>query len=184
MRSLMFFVVCLTICTVITACGGDEKITNNSVAKLGEIEIKANNKEITPTVISIAGDKQDYWNMDSFQSILKNSDSVVPYVKIGETISIKFDNQKSAPDSYELLDYVLTEKGELKYKQPDLTKLTMEFNSGTGSFTLPVNELTFASSNSEDYEPGAVLRGFRLLCKWKDTTQEISFIIKTDSISK
>ncbi|MDN4601485.1 hypothetical protein P5G61_09640 [Paenibacillus sp. F6_3S_P_1C] len=184
MNKLMFFVLCLTMCTVVTACGGGEKITNNSVAKLSEIEIKANDKEITPTVILISGNKQDYWNMDSFQSILKNSDSVVPYVKIGETISIKFDNQKSAPDSYELVDYVLTEKGEIKYKQPDLTKLTMEFNSGTGSFILPVNELTYASSNSEDYEPGAVLRGFRLLSKWKNTTQEMSFIIKTDAIPK
>ncbi|MBT2286933.1 hypothetical protein J7E78_25775 [Paenibacillus polymyxa] len=181
MKNLMFIALCLTLSILFTACSGDDKLITNAVANSGEIEMKANNKEITPTVIMKNLKEPDYGDMDSFQSIMGNPDSNVPYVKIGETISVKFNDQESAPDSYELVDYVLSEEGTMKYKQSDVTKLNVDFDNETASFVLTENVLTYASSDSKDYEPGAVLRGMRLLCKWKDTTQEMAFVIRTDA---
>ncbi|MFC3745529.1 hypothetical protein [Paenibacillus sp. GCM10012306] len=85
--------------------------------------------------------------MELFQSLIDDPDAVLPYVKIGQTIHVKLNEQEAVPDSYELLDYLLTEQATLKYKQS---------------------------------EPGNVLRGLRLVCKWKNTTQEMAFIIRTD----
>ncbi|GAB1158447.1 hypothetical protein YWY31_44720 [Paenibacillus illinoisensis] len=182
MKKITLYALCLTLSIVMTACAGKDKLANNSAANLSDIEIKVNNKKITSTIIPTSIKESDDLDMSSFESIMNNPDSVLPYVKIGETVSMKFDNQKSVPDSYELLDYVLTDQGRVKYKQPELTKIPMDFNNGTGSFVLPENLLTYASSDSQDYEPGTVLRGFRLVAKWGSTTQEIVFIIKTDAV--
>lgn len=176
--------LCMMLTITITACDSEDKIDKNSMANLSTIEIQANYNKITPTVISTSTKESDYWDMSSFQSIMENPDRVVPYVKIGETISIKFHGQKSVPDSYELLDYVLTDKGTVKYNKSDLSKIAIEFNNKTASFVLPENILTYASSKIEDYGPGAVLRGLRIVLKWEHTTQEIVFIITTDAIQK
>ncbi|MCA1293209.1 hypothetical protein LBW89_09270 [Paenibacillus sp. alder61] len=39
-----------------------------------------------------------------------------------------------------------------------------------------------ARTTTVDYEPGAVLRGFRLLCEWDSEIKEVAFVIRTDAI--
>lgn len=68
----------------------------------------------------------------------------------------------------------------MKYKIPEPIKPKVGFDQGTAAFTLDENFLVYASSASEDYEPGAIIRGFRLVCTWGDNTQEVAFVIRTD----
>lgn len=71
-------------------------------------------------------------------------------------------------------------QGEMRYKIPEPIKPRVEFDQGAATFTLDENFLVYASSDSEDYEPGAALRGFRLICTWGDKTPEVTFVIRTD----
>ncbi|MBE9917791.1 hypothetical protein G8C92_27705 [Paenibacillus donghaensis] len=183
MKRIMLLALGLTLLITVTACGDDNN-SAKAVTGTSPIEVKANNQDIHTVMISKTVEKPDYGNMDSFQSILKNNAADLPYVKLGEKIQVKFHDQTNEPDSYELIDYVLTEEGKMKYAGAELIRPEMEFDKGTASFILKENMLAYASSDSKDYEPGAVLRGFRLLCKWNNDTQEVTFVIRTDAISK
>jgi hypothetical protein len=177
----MLLALGITLLIIITACGDDNN-SAKAVAGSSPIEVKANNQDINTVMISKTVEKPDYGNMDSFQSILKNNAANLPYVKLGETIQVKFHDQTTGQDSYELIDYVLTEEGKMKYVGSEPIRPKMEFDNGTASFVLKENMLAYASSDSKDYKPGAVLRGFRLLCKWNNDTQEVAFVIRTDAI--
>ncbi|WP_334072557.1 MULTISPECIES: hypothetical protein [Paenibacillus] len=181
MKKTMLLALGLTLLIAITACDNDNN-SAKAVADSGTIEVKANNQDISPVIISKTVEKPDYGNLDSFQSILENKAANLPYVKLGETIQVKFLDQTVEPDSYELIDYVLTEEGRMKYEKTEPLKPEVEFDKGTASFILKENMQAYASSNSKDYEHGAVLRGFRLLCKWNNGTREVAFVIRTDAI--
>lgn len=183
MKKIVLLVFSLALLITVTACSGD----NNSAKAGGEgnpVEVKANNQDINPVIISKNVEKSDYSNMTPFQSIMENNVADLPYVKLGETIQIKFQDQTTEPGSYELIDYILTEEGKMKYKIPEFSRLELKFDHGTASFVLKENMLAYASSDSKYYEPGAVLRGFRLLCSWDHDIQEVAFVIRTDAFSE
>lgn len=54
-------------------------------------------------------------------------------------------------------------------------------NDNTASFKLEPNIATLLSSNSNDYEKGATLKGYRMIGEWKDGESEYLFVIKSDA---
>lgn len=179
MKKIKLLTLVLTLLLTITACS-DHNSPAQSVGTLNDVEVTASHQEIHTVMVSKNVEKPDYEEMSSFRTLMELHASDLPYIHIGEPIRIEFLNQTTEPDSYELIDYVLTEEGEMRYKIPETIKPRVKFNQGTASFTLEENFLVYASSASVDYEPGAVLRGFRLVCTWGDNTQEVAFVIRTD----
>ena len=59
--------------------------------------------------------------------------------------------------------------------------IPIEFKNGKGSFVLVSNPAALLSSASSDYEPGAIIRGFRLICEWGENECESVFIIRSDA---
>lgn len=171
MKRTMNVSLVLVLLLTTTACL-DRTPSAKSAGMLNDVEVTANHQEVHTVRLSQYVGKPDYDDMSSFRTLMEMHVSDLPYIHIGEPIRIEFLHQTTEPDSYELIDYVLTEEGEMKYKIPEPIKPRVEFNQGTASFTLEENFLVYASSASEDYEPGAVLRGFRLVCTWGDKTQE------------
>jgi hypothetical protein len=166
-----FVIFSLAMILMLSACSSEN--TNNSKA-LPKITVKGWNTDINSVVKS-----RDYGDTKPFQSIMDDPDLAIPYVKLGETIQIEFEDK--ALDSCELKDYILNKNGTLKFKQPNVEAIDIKFINGTGSFILHENMLAFASSDSMDYEPGAIIRGFRITCNWEDINQDYEFIIRTDA---
>lgn len=84
----------------------------------------------------------------------------IPYVQLGEIIEFSLEEKIDA--GYELTDVLLMPDGSYKYIMPDNDSGIVEINGGAGSFKLGINPAAFLSSNTADYEPGAILRGFVL----------------------
>ncbi len=104
----------------------------------------------------------------------------LPYVKPGTEIVFTIDGP--APDSMVLRDYVLNEDGTEKYwVDAPQNEVAFAFENGAGSFALRGNFLSLLSSNSEDYEPGRSIRGFKLTCAWGENECEYAFILRTDA---
>jgi len=181
LKKTMLLTLGLGLLIALTACENG-KNSAKAVVDSSVIEVKAGNQSINPIVVSKIAEKSGDGNSAPFQSSLKDKAVNLPYVKLGESIQVTFHAKTTEPGSYELLDYVLTEEGGVKYEKTEPTRAKMEFDKGTGSFTLKENMLIYASSNSKDYEPGAVLRGFRLLCEWDHEIQEVAFVTRTDAI--
>lgn len=179
MKRTISVTLVLMLILAITACS-NRALSAQSAGILNDVEVTANHQEIHTVKVSPNMGKPDYEDMSSFRTIMEIHASDLPYIHIGEPIQIEFLHQTTVPDSYELIDYVLTREGEMKYKIPEPIKPKVEFDQGTATFTLDENFLVYASSASEDYEPGAIIRGFRLVCTWGDNTQEVAFVIRTD----
>lgn len=175
MKKTRLLAPALTLLLIITACKDDPHPI--------DVEVTANHQEIHTVMVSQDVGEPDYEEMSSFRTLMELHASDLPYIPIGEPIQIEFLKQTTEPDSYELIDYVLSEEGEMRYKIPETIKPRVGFDRGTVSFTLEENFLVYASSASGDYEPGAVLRGFRLVSTWGDKTQEVAFVIRTDANS-
>lgn len=114
-----------------------------------------------------------------FESIIADDKITIPYVKIGEVISINF--QDSPPDQYELYDYILNEDGTIKYSSLATETVKLQIDKNIGTFTLNENLSSKFSSDTKDYEPGGLLRGFLLIAQQGDKQQEYAFVIKSDA---
>ncbi|MBW4838263.1 MAG: hypothetical protein KZY74_02635 [Paenibacillaceae bacterium] len=100
-----------------------------------DVEVTATHQDIHTVMVSKNVKKSDYEDMSSFRTLMEVNASDLPYIPIGEPIRIEFLKQTTEPDSYELIDYVLTEEGRMRYKIPETIKPRVEFNQGTASFT-------------------------------------------------
>ena len=106
------------------------------------------------------------------------------YLPLGSVITVDFGGL--APVSAELRDYVLSENGSLLYQTSDGGELyaTPDFTLSDGSltFALPFNYAVLFSSNSADYEKGAVRRGFIVTLELSDNSSvSYSFALSTDA---
>ncbi|MNV85249.1 hypothetical protein D3C71_1791850 [compost metagenome] len=100
-------------------------------------------------------------------------------MKLGESVQIQLD--KGASAAYELTDVLLGEDGGYKYKMPNDKPIVIEFSSGSGSFVLKENMAAFLSSNTKDYEPGAIIHGFKLTEQGDGEKREYYFVLRTDA---
>jgi hypothetical protein len=177
-RTLWLIVSCILLITI-TAC-------NSTNEELNNIEVKAN-QQILPSILTKSNDnKQEIANLgslDSFNTLIKQTNKELPYIKLGESITITFNqlnNITMPPDSYELTGYILDQDGHVKYKQEEELTSHIKFNKTQASFPLSENMLAYASSNSKDYEPGATIRGFKLSSTWGDQVYDVFFVLHTD----
>ncbi|RJE91001.1 hypothetical protein D3P07_02700 [Paenibacillus sp. 1011MAR3C5] len=112
-----------------------------------------------------------------------NTHSEIPYVKIGDKITITAHRDLSG--SYAIRDVLLKKDGSLKYRtQPSIEPslvTEIQFDQGVGSIVLTEDRYASLSSQSTDYEPGATIRGFKLYLG--DTQETIVFVIRTDAES-
>lgn len=163
---------------LLCACGSSDPDWGEG--SLPKVEIGSGKDTLDLVVMSRTVEAADYENTELFQSIMGDAGHSIPYAPLGETIQVYFGT--TAPEFYELTEHLLKKDGTLKYKENRLQITDLKFNNGTGSFVLSPNLMAYLSSNSRDYEKGAVIRGFRLICKWgDDARQEYAFVIKTDA---
>lgn len=114
-----------------------------------------------------------------FEAIVKESGGRLPYVALGEKIAVHLN--EASNDACELTDYILNEDGSVKYPKAVVPAVSVIFVEGDGAFELSPNMAAHLSSNSKDYEPGAVIRGFKLACKSGERLREYDFILRTDT---
>ncbi|GAB6926537.1 hypothetical protein JCM10914A_05200 [Paenibacillus sp. JCM 10914] len=113
--------------------------------------------------------------------MLKESEHAIPYIRLGDTIELDFGNH--TPTTCEITDYLLGVDGTLKYRNT-ITDVDIEILNGRGSFVLDENWAVSLSSQFRDYETGATLRGFKIICNWKDRTQEYALVARTDAFKR
>ncbi|MDR3072694.1 MAG: hypothetical protein LBU41_04300 [Clostridiales Family XIII bacterium] len=166
-----FFSVVLLFCFVLSACVQDSP--PEMVVKSGSMDI--------PTSVGL-----NKWNggvvdrEDNFKVLMKEKTRTdLPYIKVGEIISIELDG--TAPDSVILTDSVLNENGGNKYGDVTTEDIQITFKNRKAEFELKTNMASLLSSNSEDYLPGNLIRGFKMTCKWAENECEYAFIIRSDA---
>ena len=121
----------------------------------------------------------EYDRMDTFQ-ILAQQKGEWPRIPLGTNITMKIEGAQ--PDAYRLIDYVITEDGEYKYHSDvEPEPIALSYDGEAYHFDLPENWTVGFSSNSEDYEPGRTIRGFRFECSWGENACEYAFILRTDA---
>jgi len=147
-----------------------------------------------PQVKITIGDKKidyiigiNYWNgavydrNDTFKTILKkHSKSEIPYIEIGEIVTIRFTN--NPPSKITILDILIDEKGNQLFSDKEIINIPIELKSGKCSFKIDKH---FASALSSYYVEGKTdIRGFRMIASWGGKWQnecEYGFIIRTDA---
>lgn len=190
MKKLSTIILSFILICMLNACSS-QKVNNTNDSP--EITVKAGETEITSVVKSkslegvtvkkeadrMAMTEINLEDVELFQSIMNDPSITIPYVTLGETIQIEFN--ETAPTTYELVETLLSDDGTLKYKAETIENIQLTLANGKGSFVLDENVWAHLSSNSEDYEPGATIRGFRLIAQFTDRVQEYTFIIRTDA---
>ncbi|WP_405168448.1 hypothetical protein [Paenibacillus sp. FSL H3-0286] len=175
MKRIYIAVLSFVLLLVLTICDREEV----SSTAMPEITIHMDGKVIQSQTLSREVGIELDDESALFQAQMKDSAASIPYVKLGETIHIDFDDK--APDTYEVKDYILDDEGRLKYDERMAKPLNIEFADRKATFKLESNLAAFLSSNSKDYEPGATIRGFHLTGKWADQTKDILFVVRTDA---
>lgn len=187
MLKRIFFISVLLGLLVFSGCGTSDSNTNgetsNTTMLSPQVSIMAGDIDITPIVKSnVLSMKEDVNNTKLFQSIVSDKKINIPYVKLGETVQIKFKN--NIINTCKLEDYILKEDGTLKYKKESIKTTDINFSNGVGIFILNENLFANFSSDSKDYESGKIIRGFKLISDSIDNKQrEYVFIVKTDAMN-
>jgi hypothetical protein len=99
---------------------------------------------------------------------------------LGSAVKISFRNQPA--DSATIQDYVLNRDGDIKYTVP-VEPVPLDLKDGGGSFLLQPNPAACLSSDSADYLPGAVLRGFLITCRWGEDRYQYAFMLRTNAMN-
>ncbi|MBP2000574.1 hypothetical protein J2Z69_001605 [Paenibacillus shirakamiensis] len=162
----------LSLIFVITACSSLMKQSPSEY-----IKVTAISQEAGPKINLQAIQASDY--MDVFENRMKKIQDV-PYTIVGDKIQITLADPSI--QSCELMEYILSEDGSLKYDLRTVHPVNLQLDKGTGTFILERNLFAHASSNIKDYEKGAVYRGFRLVVQGKNEVNEYAFVLRTDAV--
>ena len=101
-----------------------------------------------------------------------------PYFELGSIVQIEF--LSDMPDSVKLYEYVIDYDGQSRYSV-SVDAVSLQFTDNKTEFKLETNIMALLSSYSGDYEPGNIVRGFILLCRWGDNSAEYGFVIRSDA---
>ncbi|WP_046216122.1 hypothetical protein [Paenibacillus wulumuqiensis] len=119
-------------------------------------------------------------NKDSILgTILKQKNAAVPYVQLGEQIHIQFGG--TTPSEAVITDSILQKNGQDTYSKSSQDMMKLAVNQGSISFKIPSNSDACLSSDFQSYQPGRILRGFRLSYDMHGQKQEYLFVIRTDA---
>lgn len=102
----------------------------------------------------------------------------LPYVPLDEDIIISAENFQT--ENFSISDYILKENGEIRYQEKVAQTSVIRVNDGTAAYTLTSHSAVFLSSNSEDYEPGNVIRGIVVRADIEGASFAFAFILRTD----
>ncbi|WP_151733429.1 hypothetical protein [Paenibacillus tengchongensis] len=172
----------LALVIVLSACSSQKDEGHLPAAGPSSIAVKAGSTDLTDTVKKNEGTPVGKDQSALFESIMADEDIAVPYLPIGEEVSIDFG--ELPPEDYVLYDYVLNEDGTIKYSSLATETVSIQVNNHAGTFQLNENLSSKFSSDSSDYEPGRLLRGFLLIINTGDEQQEFAFIIRSDALAK
>lgn len=117
---------------------------------------------------------------ENFTTIMKSFRlEDLEYIKNYESILITFNAKK--PKSINLTEHILNEKGEPKFATERTGKvLDTKWDENKVSFHVEPNLATSLSSNGRDYNPGATIKGYHLVCDWGEGDFDYYFIIRGD----
>lgn len=122
-----------------------------------------------------------YNHRENFLSIIESiSLEDLAYIKNNENILIEFNGK--TPKSIRLSEHILNEKGEPKFATEEKGKdIDIKLDKSKASFKIEPNFATSFSSAGNDYDPGATIKGYRLVCDWGESNSEHFFVIRGDS---
>ncbi|MBY0010700.1 hypothetical protein [Paenibacillus typhae] len=170
--------LCVLVLFLLTACSAwdqEEDPTGKAVTVLAD-------GTAIPLAVRAAGDGQTdrEHREEQYQALVEQIEpGDIPYIQLGEQIEVHLAEEDDA--DYELTDVILLPDGSYKYKMPDNGPQMVGISGGAGSFELGINPAAFLSSSTSDYEPGAILRGFRLSGMNGGELQDIYFVLRTDA---
>lgn len=108
----------------------------------------------------------------------------IPYVPLGSGIYVHFQ-EGECPDEVMIREMILNEDGTEKYGEEAVTAYTRngdDMEEGYAYIYLEVNRNAFASTDSDTYRKGGVLRGFRIFCSpGTEGEQEYDLLLRTDA---
>lgn len=122
-----------------------------------------------------------YSHRENFLSIMDSlSLDDLDYIKNNKNILMEFNGK--IPKSIRLSEHILNEKGEPKFSTEEKGKdIDIKWNKNKASFKIGPNFATSFSSAGHDYNPGATIKGYRLVCDWGESNSEHFFVIRGDS---
>lgn len=145
-----------------------------------KIVVKTAKGEASYAVRLLQWNGKEYQDETDFQTITnQETKPTIPYIPLKDEVVIEF--QGEMPKEATLNNRILTREYLPRYGE----KITQE-----NAITIQNQQITFQqignvasglSSNLADYQPGAVLQGYVLRCKWGKNECEYLFIIRTDS---
>ncbi len=156
----------------------------NRVAPLNEppdITVQAGGADIHWDVAKNMWNDSQYALRDHFPLIMSqvNPDDLI-YVKNGEQITVKFKGR--APDQASLSEYILRDNGGRKYNSYGMPyDFSVDKTKRSGTWTPVPNFATLLSSDSADYAPGAIIKGYFLVCRWGKNVCEYTIVIRGDA---
>ncbi|GGO09423.1 hypothetical protein [Saccharibacillus kuerlensis] len=112
-----------------------------------------------------------------FERIIHKESAQTPYVALKQKIFIVLPDSSST--SYKIQDLILNEDGTSKYEDSVPYPLQAQVRDGIVSFTIPPHSLASYSSDATDYEPGGLIRGFKLMSEEND--EVFAFVVRTDA---
>lgn len=113
------------------------------------------------------------------QAIDETSGEALPYVPLDEEIIINAENFQAV--EFSITDYILKENGEIRYQEKVAQTSAIPVEGGVAAYNLTSHPAAFLSSNSEDYEPGKVIRGIMVRADIEGSSFTFGFILRTDA---
>jgi hypothetical protein len=104
--------------------------------------------------------------------------AAAPEVRLGSRITVTFAG--APPAAVALTDEVVDAEGTARYAGKPQT-IELSAADGVFAFELPANPAAMLSSDSADYLPGAVIRGFTLAVTSEEGTATYAFALRTDA---
>ena len=112
-----------------------------------------------------------------FERLISEKPSDLPYVELEQKISVALPD--SSASRYHVQDIILNENGTSKFTSRAPLPMTAEAQEGIVTLTVLINPMATYSSDSADYEPGNVIRGFKLTSE--DNNEVFAFVLRTDA---
>lgn len=141
--------------------------------------IKNDVKEIT--VSSGNNSISVFSNDESFKTIMKSlSLEDLVYIKNYEEILIEFNG--ISPRNIKLTEHILNKKGAPKFATEEAGKvINTKLDKDNVAFKIEPNLTSSLSSNGNDFNPGATIKGYHLVCDFGKSNSDYYFIIRGDA---
>lgn len=120
-------------------------------------------------------------NEENFTNIMvsKSLEDLV-YIKNKETVLVEFNGKN--PDTISMTEHILNENGSPKFATETKGKIIdVTLEKSKASFKIGSNFATSLSSNGNDFNPGAIIKGYRLVCDWGESESKYFFVIRGDA---